>query len=87
MSLIESEQINDKGYEDWIAKRAERIAARRERLGITATKEEVHIPINPQGIVEEALHANHDTLLSHSAEQISQADNFLADLDEILASS
>lgn len=87
MSLVESDHVSDKGYEEWVAKRAERLEARRKRLGVTATKEEVHIPINPQSIVEEALHANHDTLISHSAEQISQTDNFLADLDEMLASS
>jgi hypothetical protein len=87
MSLLETDEANDQGYQEWVAGRSERIATRRQRLGSVATKQEAHIPINPQRLLEEALHANHDSITKEASERMSQADDFLASLDEILAAS
>ncbi len=84
---LHTEEANDQGYQEWVAGRPERIATRRQRLGAVATKQETHIPKNPQSLLEEALHANHDAITKEASDRISQADNFLANLDEILAAS
>jgi hypothetical protein len=87
MSLLESGEANDQGYQEWTAGMSERIAARRERLGIVATKQETHIPLNPQSLVDNALRANKEAHIEEAANHIKQTDDFLSELTKMLAAS
>ena len=88
MSLLDSGETNDSGYEQWCAGMAERVAARRERLGKVATKQELQPALkNPQKIIDDMLHGNRTDMIEEASNHISQADDFLARLDEVLTTS
>lgn len=88
MSAIETDEINEERYKEWVAGREERIAPRKaRRLGEVATNNETHLPQNPQRLIDSALEVRHEEHIATATSRVKIAGNFLASLDELLAVS
>lgn len=88
MTLLETNEIDDQKYQEWVAGRDERIAERKaRRLGSMAAKLESHAPQNPQTIVEEAMSHGRQAHTDEALDLIKKTGDFLSGLDDLLPTS
>lgn len=88
MSALETMELDDQKYHEWLAGREERIAERKaRRLGNVAIKLEGHAPQNPQTIVDEAIHHGRQEHVEEALVLIGKTDDLLQSLDSVLATA